>query len=93
VLVIEVLSPSTRRLDRYEKFDAYKRVPSLSEYVLIEQQFAQVEAFRRQTGWQRERYLPGDVVELASISERLTFDQIYRRVTFGASTPAPATAS
>ena len=91
-LVIEVLSPSTRRQDRYEKFDAYKRVPSLAEYLLIERQFAQV-AFRRSTGWVRERYPPGDLVELGSIGEQLTFDQIYRRVTFGATAPPGKPAS
>jgi Uma2 family endonuclease len=93
VLVIEVLSPSTRRLDRYEKFDAYKQVPSLAEYLLIEQQFAQVEVFRRSTGWLRERYLPGDIVDLSSIGEQLTFDQIYRRVTFGAAANPRGTTS
>jgi Uma2 family endonuclease len=35
VLVIEVLSPSTEKRDRGAKFKAYKRLPSLQEYVLI----------------------------------------------------------
>ena len=82
VLVIEVLSPTTKRADRYEKFEAYKRLPSLSEYVLIEQEFPRVEIFRRRTGWQRDLYQPGDVIPLESVSQSLTFDLIYRRVNF-----------
>ena len=82
VLVIEVLSETTRRADRYEKFDAYKRLPSLAEYALIEQEFPQVEIFRRKHGWRREVYQTGDIVMLDSIHQSLTFEQIYRRVKF-----------
>ena len=81
-LVIEVLSPTTRRADRYEKFDAYKKLASLAEYGLIEQEFPQVEIFRRKTGWRREVYQPGDVVMLESINQSLSFEQIYRRIKF-----------
>jgi Uma2 family endonuclease len=35
-VVIEVLSPSTRGYDRDEKFDAYRRLPSLADYVMID---------------------------------------------------------
>ena len=82
VLVMEVLSPTTKRADRYEKFDTYKKLPSLSEYALIEQDFPRVELFRRINGWQREVYQPDDIVEFQSIHQRLAFDQIYRRVSF-----------
>ena len=82
VLVIEVLSKTTERADRYEKFAAYKTVPSLIDYVLIEQLFPRVEVFRRSSGWQREVFHRGDAVHLESLDQTLTFEQIYRRVHF-----------
>jgi Uma2 family endonuclease len=82
VLVIEVLSETTQRVDRYEKFEAYKKVPSLAEYVLIEQEFPRVEVFRRKQGWTREVFHSGAVVQFDSINQVLTFEQIYRRVAF-----------
>jgi Uma2 family endonuclease len=86
VLVIEVLSPSTQRHDRYEKFSAYKKLRSLSEYVLIEQESPKVEVFRRNNGWEREAFRRGETITLESINQTLTFEQIYRRVSFSAAT-------
>jgi Uma2 family endonuclease len=87
VIVLEVLSPSTERYDRYEKFEAYKRIPGLLEYVLIEQRFPQVEMFQRCTGWGKTALLPDDAVTFESINQTLTFQQIYRRVSFPAAMP------
>ena len=80
VVIIEVLSPSTNRADRYEKFDAYKSISSLQEYALIEQEFRRGEVFRRSRAWQREVYLPDSAVTFESVKQTLTLDQIYRRV-------------
>jgi Uma2 family endonuclease len=48
-LIIEVLSPSTEAYDRGEKFEAYKTIPTLREYVLVRQDRVHVERFVRQT--------------------------------------------
>ncbi len=42
LLVIEILSPSTRRFDRTEKFERYKCCPSLEVYILVTQKKRQV---------------------------------------------------
>lgn len=47
IVMIEVLSDATRDYDRGEKFDLYRSIPTLREYVLIEQQQIRVERFRR----------------------------------------------
>lgn len=80
VLVIEVLSPSTERTDRYERFDAYRTLPSLAEYVLVDQDMARIEVYRRRTDWLREPHCPDDRVSLESVGLALTFAEIYRRV-------------
>jgi Uma2 family endonuclease len=46
ILVIEVLSPSTQRSDRSEKFAIYRQLLSLREYVLIDPETRRVEVFR-----------------------------------------------
>jgi Uma2 family endonuclease len=47
VLVVEVLSPSTETIDRREKLAAYRRLPSLQEYLLVSQETQQVELYQR----------------------------------------------
>jgi Uma2 family endonuclease len=50
-LIIEVLSESTERVDKREKFFAYTSMPSLEEYVLVEQAAREATVFRRADGW------------------------------------------
>ena len=78
VLVIEVLSPSTERIDRGEKFHAYTAMPSMLEYMLVSQDGAHVEVFRRQNAWVRETYALDDLVELTSLQQNLPVSEIYR---------------
>lgn len=47
-LVVEVLSDSTERYDRDGKFEAYRKLPSLEEYVLVAQDQRQIEVRSRQ---------------------------------------------
>ena len=45
ILIIEVLSSSTEQFDRGAKFRKYRQLDSLREYVLVSQEFAQIERF------------------------------------------------
>ncbi len=54
-LIIEVLSDSTERIDKREKFFAYTTIESLEEYVLVSQNAAEVTVYRRANGWQSEK--------------------------------------
>lgn len=47
-VIVEVLSESTQAFDRGEKFEHYKKIPSLREYVLAWQTRPRLEIFRRQ---------------------------------------------
>lgn len=47
VVIFEVLSESTSNYDRSRKFAAYRQIPSLQEYVMIDQSRLSVEVFRR----------------------------------------------
>lgn len=46
-VIVEVLSSSTERYDREEKFAYYQRLPSLQEYVLVSQSQRRIEVYRR----------------------------------------------
>lgn len=47
VLLVEVLSPSTEAYDRGKKFEHYRRIPSLREYLLVSQEAPHIEHFLR----------------------------------------------
>lgn len=49
LLIAEVLSPSTQNYDRGERFHIYQCIPSLKEYLLLEQSCLQVEYYCRQS--------------------------------------------
>ena len=52
-LIIEVLSPTTERIDRHEKLAAYRNCPSVQEYALVSQEGMMIELHRRSNDeWQ-----------------------------------------
>lgn len=77
-VVIEVLSDSTERYDREEKFGYYRRLPSLLEYVLVSQDEPIVEVYRRAAGgsaWEREVGRGGGHVTIHGVE--VAIDDIY----------------
>lgn len=87
-LIVEVLSESTGRIDRTEKFEAYKHLPSLAEYLLVHQTKPLVELYRRDNDWAREVYKAEGVFELPSLGLAIAIDDLYRRVEFAADEPS-----
>ena len=79
-ILVEVLSKSTRRNDETIKRLAYQSIPSLQEYLLIEQDFVDVEVCRRMSGWLSQHYFLGDEFVLDSVGITLSVEDIYRRV-------------
>ncbi|ANE55724.1 Uma2 family endonuclease [Methylomonas sp. DH-1] len=80
VLVVEILSKSTRRRDETIKRRLYQTIPSLLEYVLIEQDIVDVEICRRREGWVSNHYFLGDQARFESVDLTLDVDEIYQRV-------------
>jgi Uma2 family endonuclease len=74
-VVIEVLSDSTERYDRDGKFQAYKRIASLEEYVLVSQDERKVEIFRRSNGYRGDTAKPGETFVLHGVT--IAVDDIY----------------
>ena len=77
-LVLEVLSDSTEPVDRREKLLSYRRLDSLEEYVLVDQNKLWVEVYRRTAlGWTQEVYGAGETVRLASVELNLPVVELY----------------
>jgi Uma2 family endonuclease len=51
-MLIEVLSPSTQRYDRGDKFALYRRIPSLTDFLLVAQNEIRVEHHAKQNDFQ-----------------------------------------
>jgi Uma2 family endonuclease len=84
-VIIEVLSPSTEDYDRFGKFALYRTLPSLQEYVLINQTGIHVQHYTKQAP---KRWLLQDLdaedtqIQFASIPFAIALDDLYRKVQF-----------
>jgi len=77
-LLIEVMSPSTERVDKREKFFAYTTIESLEEYVLIAQSPAEIAVYRRGESWRAVRITGLDAaLTLASLNLNLPLSAVY----------------
>jgi len=87
-VIVEVLSESTEKYDRGDKFAHYRRLETLREYVLVAQDKVRIEHYRRD----REQWVlteisdREDTLHLPSIDCRISIGAIYEKVDF----PPPA---
>jgi Uma2 family endonuclease len=84
-LIAEVLSPTTERIDRYEKLLTYRQVATLQEYALISQDEMRIELHRRQDDrqWALEIFTqPEESLTFNSVELTLTVADVYRNVRF-----------
>jgi len=85
ILIIEVISPSTEHIDRREKLLFYQQMPSLQEYVVVEQKKIAVEIHRRHPNGSWITYFfnhNDEEVEFQSVEMTMKLEEIYRRVKF-----------
>ena len=79
-IVVEVLSPSTERYDRTEKFARYMRCPTLEVYILVSQDEQYIEVYRHSTNWKQERFSRGQTIKLAQPDLELPVGDVYEGV-------------
>ena len=84
VLIIEVLSPSTRRYDLDEKMLGYLSIPSLQYYLILEQHQPSAIVLRRNDqGFQRECYEDiASQIDLPALGCSLPLREIYDGIEF-----------
>lgn len=86
-LIVEVLSDTTEAFDRGDKFNDYRNLESLQEYVLVSQTRKQVECFRKNVEgrWELYPYSEADEMHLASVDFRCAIADVYEDVNFSVS--------
>ena len=85
LLIVEVLSPSTEGYDRGEKFEHYKTVASLQDYLLVTQDEARVELFSLRDGTWEKQSVTGleSHIYLPSVSVELALSDVYATIDLG----------
>ena len=85
VLVVEVLSNSTKDYDRGDKFQYYRSIPSLREYITIDQYKCYIEQFAKnsENKWVLTEYTTADeVMTLSAIEFKIQLSELYQGVNF-----------
>jgi Uma2 family endonuclease len=84
-IVVEVLSPATRRIDEGEKREAYVTIPSLEAYLLVETGEARVTVWRRgESGFVPEVHSGmSGVIHFPWLGIELPLAEIYEDIVFG----------
>lgn len=85
VLLIEVLSDSTESYDRGKKFQHYRSIESLQEYVLVSQNEARIEKYVRHGDgfWLLSEAVGTDSeIEFTSIECRIALSEVYDKIDF-----------
>lgn len=79
VVIVEVLSESTRRLDDGEKRDAYLTIPSLTHYIVLEQDSIVAVVYQRaDQNFERQEFASlDDVITLNSLNLSLPLREFY----------------
>ncbi|NET01527.1 MAG: Uma2 family endonuclease [Sphaerospermopsis sp. SIO1G2] len=85
VMIAEVLSKSTKSYDRDEKFAAYRTIPTLQEYILIDQYTMHIEQFLKTDNnkWIFSEFNDAEEnLNLGSIPCQISLADIYDKVDF-----------
>jgi Uma2 family endonuclease len=82
IILIEILSKSTRNYDRIGKFKLYRDIPTLKEYMLVDSEHIDVEIWRinEHNHWELEEYKKlQEIVTLPAIDVSISMEKIYAR--------------
>jgi len=85
ILLIEVLSESTESYDRGKKFQHYRSIESLQEYVLVSQDEARIEKYVKSGDgfWMLSEAVGlNSEIEFASIECRIALAEVYDKIDF-----------
>ncbi|MBI4670735.1 MAG: Uma2 family endonuclease [Chloroflexi bacterium] len=88
-MIVEVWSDSTEDDDRGPKFKMYRKIPSLREYVMIDQSAPYIEHYRRDGHFWVLQTLDGleAVLRLRSLDCEIDLTEIYRQVEWAEQKP------
>lgn len=79
-IIVEVLSKTTRKFDQTAKRLRCQAIPTLEEYLLIEQDKGEIQVFSRRDNWQSFYYYLGDEINFRSLDITVAVEDIYYQV-------------
>jgi Uma2 family endonuclease len=85
VVLVEVLSESTKNYDRGEKFKLYRDLPSLQNYLLIAPDSPLVEVFSKKEAqlWELHIYQNlSEIINIASLAIEVPMQELYLNINF-----------
>ena len=85
LIIVEVLSDSTKSYDRIEKFQYYRTLPGFQEYILVDQYKIHVEHYYKESKGKwifTEYYQIDDILHFKKIDFEISLKDIYRRIKF-----------
>jgi len=86
-VIIEILSPSTKNYDKGKKFNLYKDITSLKEYIMIDSESVFLEAYyiNEEQNWVLNKHEEiSDTLNLVSMGFGVALTDIYNHVSFNA---------
>ncbi|MGY6276108.1 Uma2 family endonuclease [Methylomonas sp. MgM2] len=79
-IIVEVLSKTTRKFDQSRKRLRCQSLPTLEEYLLVEQDKGEIQVFSRKDGWQSNYFYLGDEIVFHSLNIAVPVEAIYDQV-------------
>ena len=81
IVLIEIASPATAKVDKTDKLEEYRSIESLQEYIMVEQEQISVEQYVRKSEnkWESSVLKSGNLL-LPSLKVTVALDKIYRGV-------------
>lgn len=80
IIIIEVLSETTKRTDLREKFLAYQSIESVQEYITVKQDEKDITVFKRDNNWQAKHFRNDQMVDIESLKLEIAVNDIYEGV-------------
>ena len=80
-VLIEILSPSTRNYDRSTKFELYRDIPTLKEYILVDSEAVGIDVWRlnEQQRWTLHQYKDlKSILEIQTVAFTSSLEEIYK---------------
>lgn len=82
IVIVEVLSDSTEQLDRTKKFAAYRQIPTLQAYIMVDQQSVLAECFELDNNqWIVQVYdSPKQTIKLKGLGIEIPLRALYAQI-------------
>ena len=92
-VICEVRSQSTAEFDRQDKFESYKRLPSLRDYLILDNRRPQATLYRKHDdgSWTYLVFPSSTTLSLDTIDLRLAVDDLYDSITLDPDPLQPTT--